>query len=152
MKRPLILAVLTTAALLAQGCASSLSGSAYERREARSVQEIQYGTVTDVRLVRIEGTKSLLGAGTGAVVGGVLGSMVGGGKGRTLATVGGAVAGGLAGAAVEEGVTTQNGYEITVRLDNGRVLAVTQAADEHFHVGDRVRLITGHGGTARVAH
>ena len=58
---------------------------------------------------------------------------------------------GLGGAAVEEGVTRQKGVEITVKLDSGRMLAITQAADEEFRVGDRVRVLSG-GGTTRVTH
>lgn len=55
----------------------------------------------------------------------------------------------VGGAAAEEAVTRQDGVEITVKLDSGRVLAITQAADEEFRVGDRVRVLTG-GGVTRV--
>jgi outer membrane lipoprotein SlyB len=65
--------------------------------------------------------------------------------------IGGAVVGGLVGSAIEENATRQPGLEITVRLDSGRMIAVTQAADEPFYPGDRVRLLTGYDGTARVA-
>jgi outer membrane lipoprotein SlyB len=61
------------------------------------------------------------------------------------------VAGGVAGAAIEEGVTRQKGLEITVKLDNGRMIAITQAADEQFRPGERVRVLTG-GGVTRVTH
>ena len=133
------------------GCAPSQSGSAYSRAQTRQVQEVQMGVVESVRQVQIEGTKTPIGAGAGAVVGGVAGSTVGGGRGRGIATVLGAVGGGLAGAAVEEGVTRRQGLEITVRLDNGRMLAVTQEADESFAPGQRVRILTG-GGVTRVSH
>jgi outer membrane lipoprotein SlyB len=43
-----------------------------------------------------------------------------------------------------------NGIEITVLLDGGRYIAVVQAPDEQFHVGDRVRVLSGQGIT-RVA-
>jgi outer membrane lipoprotein SlyB len=98
-----------------------------------------------------EGTKTPIGAGAGAVVGGVAGSTVGSGKGRVLGTALGAVLGGLGGAAAEEGLTRQKGVEITVRLDSGRMLAITQAVDEEFRVGDRVRVLSS-GGTTRVSH
>jgi len=48
-------------------------------------------------------------------------------------------------------VTRQKGVEITVKLDSGRLIAITQAADEVFRVGDRVRVLSG-GGTTRVSH
>ena len=64
-----------------------------------------------------------------------------------------ALAGGVAGSAVEEGTTRQKGVEITVKLDGGRMIAVTQAADdkEMFKAGDRVRILSG-GGVTRVTH
>lgn len=96
--------------------------------------------VESVREVTLEGTKTPFGAGAAAVVGGGKGSVVG-------ATVG-AVLGGLGGAAAEEAVTKQKGLEITVRLDSGRLIAVTQATtDEDFRPRDRV--LSG-GGTTRV--
>jgi outer membrane lipoprotein SlyB len=48
-------------------------------------------------------------------------------------------------------VTRQQGLQITVRLDSGRTIAVTQAADEAFRPGDRVRVLSG-GGVTRVQH
>ncbi|MES1998116.1 MAG: glycine zipper 2TM domain-containing protein [Pseudomonadota bacterium] len=138
-----------TLALGLGGCAGGLGSSDYSRNQTRSVQEVQTGVVTDVRLVKIEGTKTPIGTGAGAVVGGVAGSTLGSGKGSVVGAVVGAVAGGLAGSAIEEGATRQKGLEITVRLNSGRTIAVTQAADEDIRVGDRVRVLSG-GGTTRV--
>ena len=144
--------ILVTATLLALGgCASGTGGKDYSRDQTRAVQEVQMAVVESVRGVNIEGTKTPVGAAAGAVIGGVAGSTVGSGTGKTLATAVGAVLGGVGGAAVEEGVTRQNGIEITVRLDSGRLIAITQAADESFRVGDRVRVLSG-GGTTRVSH
>lgn len=137
------------AALTLGGCAGGLGSSDYSRSQARSAQEVQMGVVVAVRNVKIEGTKTPVGTGAGAVVGGLAGSEVGGGRGSVAGAVLGAVAGGLAGSAIEEGVTRQNGLEITVRLDSGRTIAVTQGADEYFRPGDRVRVLSG-GGTTRV--
>ena len=107
------------------------------------------GTVEGVRVVRLEGTRSPVGTLAGGVVGGVAGSTVGGGRGSTIAAVIGAVAGGLAGSAIEEGVTRKEGVEVTVRLDNGNMIAITQEADEQFKPGERVRVLSG-GGVSRV--
>src|SRR3990167_3586688 len=96
-------------------------------------------------------TTLLLAGCAGGLVGGVAGSEVGHGKGAVVGSVLGAVVGGVAGAAVEEGTTRQKGVEITVKLDGGRMIAVTQAADEEFKVGDRVRILFG-GGVTRVTH
>lgn len=145
------LALFTTGILLLGGCASGLGGKDYTRAQARTVQEVEMGRVESVREVRIEGTKTPIGAGAGAVVGGVAGSTVGGGRGSVVGATVGAVLGGLGGAAAEEGITRKRGLEITVKLDTGRTIAITQADDEAFRVGDRVRVLTG-GGVTRVSH
>lgn len=150
MKVVLALAVLASVSTLLLGCASGLGSSDYSREQARTVQEVQMGIVESVREVNIEGTKTPVGAGAGAVVGGVAGSTVGGGRGSVVGATVGAVLGGLGGAAAEEAVTRQRGVEITVKLDSGRLIAITQAADQEFRVGDRVRVLSS-GGTTRVS-
>ncbi len=149
MKNRLIF--ITAMVVLLSGCASGVGGKDYTRAQARTVQEVQMGVVDSVREVRIEGTKTPIGAGAGAVVGGVAGSTMGGGRGSIVGAAIGAVLGGVGGAAAEEAVTRKTGVEITVKLDSGRLLAVTQGADETFRAGDRVRVLTG-GDTTRVTH
>ncbi len=149
--RNLALTGILAATTILAGCPASTSGSAYTRGQARQAQEVQLGVVESVREVQIEGTKTPIGAGAGAIVGGVAGSTLGRGRGSTVGAVVGAVAGGLAGSAIEEGVTRKKGLEITVKLDNGRLLAVTQEADENFRPGERIRILTG-GGVTRVTH
>jgi outer membrane lipoprotein SlyB len=143
--------LLAAAMAILGGCASGTGGKDYSRAQTRTTQEVQMGIVESVREVNIEGTKTPIGAGAGAVVGGVAGSTVGSGRGSVVGATVGAVLGGLGGAAAEEAVTRQKGVEITVKLDSGRLIAVTQAADEAFRVGDRVRVLSG-GGTTRVSH
>jgi len=141
------------AALAVGGCASSMSGGAYSRSQARQAQEVQLGTVESVRNVQIEGTKTPIGTLTGAALGGIAGSMIGQGtRANTAGAIGGAVLGGMAGSAVEEGVTRQQGIEVTVRLDNGRMVAITQGADQPFAPGDRVKVVTAPDGTSRVTY
>lgn len=150
MKATVLLSLLA-AALITTGCANSLSGGAYSRPQARQAQEVQMGVVESVRQVTIEGTESGIGTVSGAAIGGIAGSEIGDGKGQTIATILGAVGGAVAGHAIEQNVTTKPGLEITVKLDSGRMLAVTQEADEQFKPGERVRVLTG-GGTTRVTH
>ncbi|MEW6764379.1 MAG: glycine zipper 2TM domain-containing protein [Pseudomonadota bacterium] len=153
MKRTLSSLVLIVALAALSGCASSLSGAAYSRDQARVAQEVEYGRVEAVRVVAIEGTKSNIGTGAGAIAGGVAGANIGSGSTtRTVGALAGAIVGGMAGAAAEEGLTRQDGLEITVRLDSGRVIAVVQAADVVFRPGDRVRVLHGHDGTTRVTY
>ena len=105
-----------------------------------------------VQSVTIEGSQSNMGTVAGGAAGGAVGSTVGPGAGRTLSTVFGAIAGGLAGRVIEEQATRKTGLEITVRLDNDKTVAIVQEADEEFQPGDRVRILTGPDGAARVRH
>lgn len=142
--------VILSASLTITGCASNLQGDTYSRQDARQVQSVQFGTVEDVRLVVIEGTKTPIGTATGAAIGGIAGSSIGDGKGAAVATVIGAVAGGLAGAAAEEGITKSQGVELVIRLgESNEIISVVQGHDpaKPFYVGDRVRLMTVNGQT-----
>lgn len=152
-KSVLLVASFTTMSLLLGGCASNLSGDSYSRDEARRVQTVRMGTIESLRPVKIEGTKTPIGGGAGAVVGGVAGSAIGGGRGSIVAAVIGAVAGGLAGSAAEEGLTRTQGVEVTVREDDGSMRAYVQQVQENeiFRVGERVRIVTVNG-TSRVTH
>ena len=152
ISRKTVVLTLLAATLSMAGCAGrSSSGSVYTPGQAQREQTVRMGVVESVRQVNIEGSKSGIGSVAGGVVGGVAGSNVGGGKGSTIGSVLGAVAGGVAGNVLEQGVTKKQGLEITVKLDNGELRAITQEADEAFKPGERVRLLSGSGVT-RVTH
>ena len=136
--------------LIAAGCASSMSGSTYSRNQAQKVQTVHEGEVIMVREVLIEGTKSGLGGLAGGIMGFALGGTIGGGSGKGLARAAGTVGGAAAGGAIEEGATRQKGLEITIQLENGRVVSIVQAADERFDEGDLVRVLMRPDGSARV--
>ncbi len=140
------------AILLVGGCAtSSDSGSVYSSGQTRREQTVRLGVVESVRQVNIEGTQGPVGTIAGGAIGGIAGSNIGGGRGSTIGSILGAVAGGVAGNAIERKVTEKKGIEVTVRLENGELRAITQEADEEFRPGERVRLLSG-GGTTRVTH
>jgi len=152
MKNSFLILILLMATGLV-GCASNLTGESYSRSEARSVQQVEYGIIEQLRPVKIEGTKTPIGSGAGAIIGGIAGSGVGSGRGRNVMAVIGAVAGGMAGAAIEEGVTRTQGVEITVKMNKGGTIAIVQALspNQRFTVGDRVRVLYGRENT-RVTH
>ena len=150
--RLLFVSMSLTAVLLAGGCAtSSNSGSVYSSGQTRSEQTVRLGVVDSVRQVNIEGSKSPVGVIAGGAIGGIAGSNVGGGRGSTIGSILGAVAGGVAGNVIESKIAEKKGIEITVRLENGELRAITQEADEEFKPGERVRLLSGSGIT-RVTH
>jgi len=151
MDKPIRVAALVIAVAALAGCAQGLGGGSYTREEARREQNVRMGVVESVRPVQIEGTRTIIGPAAGAVVGGIAGSTVGGGRGSDIAAVLGAVVGGVAGQAVEQGATRKSGVEVTVKLDNGTLLAIVQEADETFRAGDRVRILSD-GRTSRVTH
>jgi outer membrane lipoprotein SlyB len=137
-------------ALIIAGCAApGLGGDSYSREQARREQTVRMGVVESVREVKLEGTRSGIGAGAGAVTGGLAGSNIGHGTGSAIAAVAGALVGGVAGQAAEQGLTAKRGVEVTVKLDTGQMLAIVQEADETFRPGDRVRILSD-GATSRV--
>ncbi len=139
-------------ALSLAGCAENYSGRSYGWYDTRQPMTIHRGVVESVRHVQIQGTQTGVGAMSGATVGAIAGSTVGEGSGSALASVAGAILGGLAGNAIEKDATQRNGLEIDVRLDNGRLLAIVQQADEAFYPGDQVEVLTAPDGSVRVRH
>src|SRR5471030_1079192 len=134
------LAAALVSTVVMTGCAyNSSSPDVYTASQAQREETVRMGTVDSVRGVKIStnnGQPSGLGGGRGSIVTGIIGG----------------IAGAVAGNAVENGVATQNGLEITVRLDNGDMRAITQTATgEVFHAGERVRLLSS-GGVTRVTH
>ncbi len=136
------LAVLMSVVMVT-GCASTLDDQTYSRGQAKRAQTVQFGTIEAITGVVIEGRRGPIGKIAGALVGGIAGSSVGGGKGRQISTVVGAVVGTVAGEAIEEGSTRANGIDITVRMDQGKIISVVQELTEQdrFRVGDRVRIL-----------
>lgn len=147
----LLLVLLLCLGMALPGCASR-GGRTYTDGEVRRAQQIHSGTVLEVTEVMVEEDPSFLGPTIGGVAGGVLGSLFGHGRGRTLAAIGGAAIGMLTGAAVESGVRRYKALQITMQMDNNENLVVVQGYDDIFVKGDRVRVITGDDGSARVQH
>lgn len=142
IKRVLIVSL---AGLSLVGCANtdSLSGDVYTASEAKQVQNVTYGTIVNVRPVKIQAgdNENVIGAIGGAVLGGFLGNTVGGGTGRSLATAAGAVAGGVAGQGVQGAMNKTQGVELEIRKDDGSTIMVVQKqGDTRFSAGQRVVL------------
>lgn len=150
MKRLLIAASLP---FFVASCAQdSLTGDTYSRGEAGQAQEVRTGTITGIRSVNIEGNR-VGGALIGAAAGALIGNQIGSGDGNTVATVAGGLAGGAAGSHAGQAVTSKQGLEIQVKLDQGGSVAVVQEQNprEPFAQGERVRVLTSDG-RDRVTH
>ena len=131
------------------GCAQpGLGGGNYTRGQVRGEQTVRVGTVESVRDVVIDARDTGTGTLAGAAIGGVAGSTVGGGsRANAVGAIAGAVVGGIIGNAVEKSNNDRRGVEVTVRLEGGKLIAITQEKDEEFRVGDRVRILSGQGTT-----
>lgn len=158
--RRLTTAILGAVALAtaAAGCTPGLGGGDSPKEQGRGEQEqgrreqsIRLGVVDSVREVKLEGAPSGIGPAAGAVIGGIGGSGFGHGRGSAVGAVVGTVAGGVAGQAVEDAAARKPGLEITIRLENGQLIAVTQGIGESFQPGDHVRVLSD-GVTTRVTH
>jgi outer membrane lipoprotein SlyB len=138
------------ATLALAGCATTASnGYGYGNAPPPSSGAACYdcGTVTRIDAV---GTGTQRSGATGAVLGGVVGAVAGRelaedeSKGRrNTATVAGAAAGALAGAAIQRNMGDNTGYNVTVRMNDGRVVTVSQADLGGIREGSYVRVYDG---------
>ena len=151
MKKLFLVGTLVAAAALS-GCAvTPNSGNVYRSTQTMGEQSVRMGVVESIRNVVIANGQSGVGTLGGAALGGLAGGTIGKGNGSVAGAVVGAIAGGVLGSHAEQNINNRPGLEITVKLDNGNLTAITQAADEQFNVGDRVRLLSD-GRTTRVTH
>ena len=141
-KYALLLALPLTAAGIA-GCASDIDSNYYSTSSVGQVSQAQGCTVVSVRPIKVS-TQNGAGTAIGGIAGGIAGSQIGGGNtAHLLGAVGGAILGGVAGNAAQEGLTSQQGYEYIVRLDNGNTVSTTQGADVLLNPGQRCQIIFG---------
>lgn len=103
--------------------------------------------MTSAHEVTIGGTHSQIGLIGGVAVGvAATKPAPNSGRGAAVAQAGAGIAGAVVGEAVEEVATRRTGQEITVRLDDGRMVVVTQeVAEGMFRDGDRVHVLSGGG-------
>ncbi len=151
LKTTLIIGAVTLSTLLT-GCAySGLGGGNYTRSQTRGEMSVRLGSVESVRDVVIDAHTPETGGLIGAGLGGIAGSTIGGGnRANAAGAIAGAVIGGIIGSNVEKNANDRKGVEVTIRLEGGKLIAITQEKDEDFKVGDRVRILSGQG-TTRVS-
>jgi outer membrane lipoprotein SlyB len=142
------------AAVTLAGCAGGGKGGMGAHRggePALGESEVRYGRIERIDPVSLEGDHQLgVGHVLGAVAGGVIGHQFGHGSGQLLAQVLGSVGGGYLGGQIQNKyVERRPGQHITVTLNSGIAVGVTQPADAGLRVGDCVR-VDGSGQNARV--
>lgn len=140
--RQVTAAFCAAAALTLAGCAPPPS---YYGPTTYAPPRVEYGVVESIDVYRSDGSGPIgVGALLGGIAGGVIGHQFGAGSGNTAMTIAGA----LGGAAVGNQVERQNRieasrYRISVRTDNGALVALSDASDLNLRVGDRVRVEGG---------
>ncbi|UYZ84071.1 hypothetical protein MTZ49_00330 [Entomomonas sp. E2T0] len=142
------------------GCMPKLDSKTYGREEVRNIQNVTLGTILNLRPVRIDGSRSGVGAGAGAIAGGAAGASGGANSfgdaaGAVVGAVIGAVAVGLIGTVTEEGLTRTDGVEMIIKQDgeDGRLISIVQEVDPNqiIRVGDRVYIIVNSYNKVRIA-
>lgn len=152
MRKILVVSAAIAIATSLSACVTtSTSGSVYRPYQTQNEMTVRMAVVEQVREVTIAQGSSGVGTLTGAALGNIAGSSMGGGRGSTATGIVGAVVGGIVGHNIESQNNMRKGLEITVRLDNGELRAITQDADEMFRPGERVRLLSDRR-TTRVSH
>ncbi len=144
MKLAIIFAA--AAALALSACSSYGSNDGYRSSGYNNAPANCYDCGVVQRIESYTGEQrrtSGVGAVAGALIGGALGNQVGAGDGKKVATVAGAVAGGFAGNAIEKNNMDRTWHEVTVRMNDGRTVVLSQDDLSGVREGSRVIIRNG---------
>jgi outer membrane lipoprotein SlyB len=132
--------------LLLSGCARDIAPATYTAGSIGQVQVTYRGIIEKAEIINVE-DKDYLGDNlTGAIGGGLVGGIIGNRVTRgPIGTVVGAMAGAAGGALIEKNLKKQQAALYTVKTESGGLLSITQGLDTMFSVGQKVRIIMGHG-------
>ncbi len=128
-KKLLTSAIVVTLSLGLSACAPNISPDVVSASNANEAQTAVEGVIVSKRVVTVKGDSNMIGTLAGAGLGALAGSAVGGGNMRYATGLVGAVAGGAAGNAIEDKLTTQQGIEYVVKLaqqDSGTTTITTK--------------------------
>ena len=146
MKKCIQFGFLMSLFLVLAACSTS-SPDVISRQDAQVAAQVQDGVVVSMRAVTVDGSQSGLGGAAGGVVGAIAGSS-GSSIQREQMGLGvlGALAGAIAGNAIERMATKEEAVEIIVQLRNGERRAIVQAkGNETLFAGDPVIIVTSSG-------
>lgn len=139
---------------LLSGCARTISSGTYSSRHVGETSRTEEGTIISMRFVEVKDHEKLeengLGIIGGALGGGLLGSLMGKGNGKAAMTGVGALAGAAGGALLQDQMTTQQGVEYVVKLNNGSTQTVVQGPEPLLKAGQKVYVMISHKGRSRV--
>ncbi|SDC36592.1 Outer membrane lipoprotein SlyB [Massilia sp. PDC64] len=132
------------AAVLGASAAPFAAQAAPDHHPRAEAQCRNCGTVVSNHTYKREPERaSGVGGVGGAVVGGLLGNQVGSGRGRTLATVAGAVGGAYAGNRIERNMKAETYTDVRVKMAAGGYRTFTEKGAPRFRNGEHVRVLDG---------
>lgn len=141
-------------ALSLSSCARETSSDVYDSQHFGEAATTYAGVIMRSREVTVKNGEGLQDNTTGiiggAAAGALLGSTIGHGSGSVVAEVVGGLAGATGGAAMEQGLKTQNAIEYMVQLENGEIKTIVQAPEPRLHEGEKVFVMISHEGRSRV--
>ncbi len=163
-------ALAATTLALAVSCATvpNMMGSSYGQFEAQNEMQIQYGKILDERSVTIRGdvnqpingisAPSVEGALVGSAIGGAIGSHSGNNgwdnwRSTILGSTAGAIGGAIVGNAIANKEAQVPGIQLTIKMDNNKVVSIVQQADPKvtFSIGERVAVVRSGQGKVHVS-
>ncbi|AJI46015.1 hypothetical protein IBE11_06800 [Francisella tularensis subsp. novicida] len=117
------------------------SAPSYSANSVGQISQVEQGQIIDIQQVNIKGSDNI-GARVGGLAGGLGGALAGSGNIFTsiAGSIGGAIVGGIAGGATEDAITSSKGYQFTLKLDNGKTIAILQEDKHDLNIGDRVTI------------
>jgi len=129
--------------ILLAGCSSNapITENRPGTIKKEKVIRVQKGTVTNVKKVTVLGEKTNVGRTMGSTAGSITGAVLGSGYGSLVGSIFGGMIGGAAGSSADRNSQKKPGLEITIQLDAGQKVTVTQLATPDFKTGDKVNLI-----------
>ena len=140
MKNFLFAALLLSAAgVFAQGTQNAAPAPAPKAAAPQVALCDTCGIVQEVKQKEKKTKTSKAGMVGGAVVGGVLGNQIGGGSGKTLATIGGAAAGGYVGEKMEQKHNAKTVWVTKVKMQDGTIKSFEQEAKPFWTKGTVVK-------------
>ncbi|APC90898.1 MULTISPECIES: hypothetical protein [Francisella] len=125
---------------LLTNCTSS--APSYSANSIGQVSQVEQGKIIDIQQVNIKGSDNI-GAQLGGLGGAFGGAFAGAGAGMLTSiagSIGGAIVGGIAGGVTEDAITSSKGYQFTIKLHSGRIIAILQEDKHNLNIGDQVTI------------
>lgn len=117
----------------------------YSKDDVGFVREGKFGKIIDIRHITIKDENTQTGTVLGGIAGAGVGSQMGKGDGSGAAAIVGAIAGAVGGYLAERELGTHDGLDITVTLEDGRTITLSQyieKEDAPLKIGQRVLVQT----------